>query len=124
MEFFLEVLINLLCAPGWWLAAEEGRRNAEAREQRLRAREAEKSAPPRPVRRIVLPEPTPSAHYVGPGFVARVGPGSQCQVCGSPLTRNVVSSAGCATLHHQECWDYVGGCSTYGCARGGRRRSA
>ena len=40
-----------------------------------------------------------------------------CQVCLNLLTARVVYCAGCVTPHHKECWDYVGGCSTYACLR-------
>jgi hypothetical protein len=55
---------------------------------------------------------------------------SQCQVCGEPLTRDLVYCASCRTPHHRECWEYFGGCSTYACgqkryvrAPAGRRRA-
>ncbi len=38
-----------------------------------------------------------------------------CQVCGYGMTDDVITCTLCDTPHHQECWDYVGGCSTYGC---------
>lgn len=28
----------------------------------------------------------------------------------------VVSCPSCATPHHEDCWEYLGGCSTFGCA--------
>lgn len=37
-----------------------------------------------------------------------------CQVCGAPIEKPVVCSR-CRTPHHQDCWDYVGGCSTFAC---------
>ncbi|HEX5102828.1 MAG TPA: RING finger protein, partial [Pirellulaceae bacterium] len=40
---------------------------------------------------------------------------SQCQVCGEPLTTDLVFCSACKTPHHRECWEYFGGCSTYAC---------
>jgi hypothetical protein len=40
---------------------------------------------------------------------------SQCQVCGEPLTSQLVYCRSCQTPHHHECWEYFGGCSTYAC---------
>lgn len=38
-----------------------------------------------------------------------------CRVCGTGMSRRLVSCARCRTPHHAECWTYVGMCSTYGC---------
>ena len=38
-----------------------------------------------------------------------------CTVCGESLERDLVSCRSCRTLHHRECWQYFGGCATYGC---------
>jgi hypothetical protein len=43
---------------------------------------------------------------------ARAG---ECQVCGEAMETRVVFCAKCRTPHHEECWSYVGQCSTYGC---------
>ena len=40
-----------------------------------------------------------------------------CQVCLNALSVRVVYCDGCVTPHHKECWDYLGGCSTYACLR-------
>ena len=40
-----------------------------------------------------------------------------CQICLNPLAMRVVYCSGCVTPHHKECWDYLGGCSTYACLR-------
>lgn len=124
MEFLVELVTQVLFGPLSWLVAENERRSAEDREVQRRRGDAEAPAPRPAAGRVALPDPPPSAQYVGPGFVARVGKEGHCQVCGESLTRNVVSCDRCATLHHQECWDYIRGCSTYACTRGGRRRSA
>lgn len=42
-----------------------------------------------------------------------------CIVCGEPLRSEVVSCRSCRTPHHLDCWQYFGGCGTYGC---GERR--
>jgi hypothetical protein len=39
----------------------------------------------------------------------------ECQVCGERMETRVVFCAKCRTPHHEECWTYVGQCSTYGC---------
>src|SRR5262249_50513385 len=52
--------------------------------------------------------------------VTRVPPsmlaGSVCQICGATLGQGaVVYCIRCATPHHEECWTYVGQCSTFAC---------
>lgn len=39
----------------------------------------------------------------------------QCQICGAALDGRLVRCARCSTLHHRDCWQYTGACSTYGC---------
>lgn len=39
----------------------------------------------------------------------------ECQVCGTEFSGTVVACAKCATLHHRDCWEYLGACSIYGC---------
>ena len=43
----------------------------------------------------------------------------ECQVCGEEMKReqSIIRCSHCSTPHHQECWDYLGGCSTFGCMR-------
>jgi hypothetical protein len=43
---------------------------------------------------------------------------AKCGVCGDALAGEIVMCRRCHTPHHQECWQYTGGCATYGC--GGR----
>lgn len=43
----------------------------------------------------------------------------QCQVCGQVMRERVVRCARCLTPHHEECWKYVGECSTYACKERG-----
>jgi hypothetical protein len=43
---------------------------------------------------------------------------ARCGVCGESLAREIVVCKRCNTPHHLECWQYGGGCATYGC--GGR----
>jgi hypothetical protein len=38
-----------------------------------------------------------------------------CQVCLEKMDSRVVYCAKCRTPHHEECWSYMGQCSTYGC---------
>ncbi len=38
-----------------------------------------------------------------------------CRVCGEPIAGAHVNCARCRTPHHADCWDFVGGCSVYGC---------
>jgi len=62
------------------------------------------------------------------GYVLRLGPedgiawvaGGEadpglCPVCASVLGEGVIHCDKCKTPQHQECWDYVGQCSTYAC---------
>jgi len=39
----------------------------------------------------------------------------ECQVCLEKMESRVVYCAKCRTPHHEECWSYMGMCSTYGC---------
>jgi hypothetical protein len=43
---------------------------------------------------------------------------ARCGVCGDRLASEIVVCKRCNTPHHRECWQYGGGCATYGC--GGR----
>ena len=38
-----------------------------------------------------------------------------CQICGDSITQQRVLCRRCKTPHHLDCWEYYGGCSTYGC---------
>jgi hypothetical protein len=38
-----------------------------------------------------------------------------CQVCGEKMESRVIYCGKCRTPHHEECWSYVGQCSTFGC---------
>jgi hypothetical protein len=38
-----------------------------------------------------------------------------CQVCGENIASEMVVCRRCKTPHHQDCWQYYGACSTYGC---------
>lgn len=46
----------------------------------------------------------------------RVLEGGHCQVCGMPMKEGVVRCELCRTPHHEECWQYAGRCSMFGCA--------
>ena len=43
---------------------------------------------------------------------------ARCGVCGDGLANEIVVCRRCNTPHHRDCWQYGGGCATYGC--GGR----
>jgi hypothetical protein len=38
-----------------------------------------------------------------------------CQICGESITHELVHCRRCKTPHHEDCWEYFGGCSTFGC---------
>jgi hypothetical protein len=38
-----------------------------------------------------------------------------CQICGETITAELVHCRRCKTPHHEDCWQYFGGCSTFGC---------
>lgn len=40
---------------------------------------------------------------------------AQCAICRDSLTHEIVVCRRCNTPHHRDCWEYSGGCSTYGC---------
>lgn len=42
--------------------------------------------------------------------------GATCRICGVPLGPTVVRCRLCRRPHHADCWEYLGRCSTYGCA--------
>lgn len=46
-----------------------------------------------------------------------------CPVCGTGISERPFLCPHCDTPHHADCWDYNGGCATYGCTGvpGGRR---
>jgi len=39
----------------------------------------------------------------------------RCPICATTLDEPLVRCERCLAPHHQECWDYAGRCSTYGC---------
>ncbi len=47
-----------------------------------------------------------------------------CPICTTPLRDPIVRCRRCSSPHHQDCWEYLGHCATYGCDLEGRRRSA
>lgn len=46
--------------------------------------------------------------------------GTPCSICGDELATSVVACRRCELPSHQDCWDFVGGCGTYGCAEAAR----
>jgi hypothetical protein len=51
----------------------------------------------------------------GEGSSESDGRSSNCGVCGEAVTANLVRCRRCEAPHHRDCWDFVGGCSIYGC---------
>jgi len=41
-----------------------------------------------------------------------------CPICRTAVTSDVHVCPNCRAPHHQECWDYNGGCGAYGCTAG------
>lgn len=39
-----------------------------------------------------------------------------CSICGEPVSKRVVRCFACNAPFHPECWDFTGGCGTYGCS--------
>ena len=53
-------------------------------------------------------------------FTARNGAvGAVCPICQSTIQEGdeVLICPSCEQVHHKECWQEIGGCSTYGCAQ-------
>jgi RING finger family protein len=50
----------------------------------------------------------------------------RCQICKTLIREDEATTtcADCDTAHHQECWEGVGGCSTYGCRAAPRLEKA
>lgn len=40
-----------------------------------------------------------------------------CMVCGDEIYKDLIYCRSCQTPHHQECWEYIGMCSTYACGQ-------
>ena len=49
------------------------------------------------------------------GDAAQIIQEAICQVCGEDIVTDMVFCRRCKTPHHQECWQYYGSCTTYGC---------
>lgn len=50
----------------------------------------------------------------GPAHPEDSGP-PVCKVCGEPILDSHVVCATCRTPHHNDCWEFIGSCSIYGC---------
>lgn len=59
-----------------------------------------------------LPDPK---DLVAAAQQGKVGKQGLCRVCGAELTDKLMLCQRCETPHHQDCWDYNGGCAIYGC---------
>jgi len=109
LSFIVEIVLQLLVALPGFLWRTFSHREEERRQE--------------PAGRITVssvlsgPSRIPASRLVDPGFVTRLGEGTHCQVCGDALEKDVVSCPACATLHHEDCWAYLKGCSTYACRR-------
>lgn len=57
---------------------------------------------------------TSGIDFVDDGHV-KVVEDARCPICGEGLLTDLVYCRRCKTPHHRECWEYSGGCSTYGC---------
>ncbi len=52
----------------------------------------------------------------GPASPADAGP-PLCKVCGQPIEDGPRMTCGrCRAPHHRDCWEFVGGCSIFGCS--------
>jgi hypothetical protein len=40
---------------------------------------------------------------------------ANCRICGEEMNSEIVICRRCQTPHHRDCWEYAGGCATYGC---------
>ncbi len=47
--------------------------------------------------------------------VSLVSENEVCMICGENIVERRVHCRRCQTPHHQECWEYLGQCSTFGC---------
>ena len=51
----------------------------------------------------------------GPASAEDAGP-PMCKVCGESIVdAPKVRCSTCKTPHHRDCWEFVGGCSIFGC---------
>lgn len=41
--------------------------------------------------------------------------GGRCPVCSTSISEGGVRCSRCDVPHHEDCWDYSGGCAVYGC---------
>lgn len=69
-----------------------------------------------------LTSPRPQSEAAGesgksPGILAspELLGGGRCPVCSSSMVTRIVYCKKCRTPHHEECWDYTGQCSVFGC---------
>ncbi len=48
------------------------------------------------------------------GEVSAANPGI-CLVCGAPVEEEACHCRRCGTIHHMDCWKYIGGCAVFAC---------
>jgi hypothetical protein len=51
----------------------------------------------------------------GPASSMETGTPPECEVCGDPIAGAHVVCSACRTPFHRDCWNFIGGCSTFGC---------
>jgi hypothetical protein len=59
--------------------------------------------------------PTNPAGAAPPAPPRAGAPASVCPVCRTACDFDAINCSNCLAPHHRECWDYNGGCGTYGC---------
>jgi hypothetical protein len=60
-----------------------------------------------------LGDPTAGIEILGEA--TRTAEEVTCQICGETIEHELVHCRRCNTPHHEDCWEYFGGCSTFGC---------
>ena len=48
----------------------------------------------------------------------------ECPHCHATVSGESVTCPECGTPHHQDCWEYYGGCGVYGCPQGPQKGGA
>lgn len=95
---------------------------APARPPRLTVLPPRAPQPRSPPPRRPPPAPVPEGVELEPVAVQPVG--AQCRVCANAIESGLMICSACEAPHHDDCWHYNGGCSTYGCRSGVARPGA